>query len=122
QKGRQRVHFRAADHAVDGAAAPDRRSPQLLRRTHAACCRASDRSRQADARRRARGGADAAQAVAKPGEGQVMMTLAAVGNHLWQSTLFVAAVGLAALALRRNSASVRHTLWLAASVKFLVPF
>ena len=48
--------------------------------------------------------------------------LEAVGNHLWQSTLFAALVGLAALAFRKNRAAVRHALWLAASVKFLVPF
>src|SRR5438105_9218453 len=45
-----------------------------------------------------------------------------VANHLWQSTLFAAIVALATLAFRRNRASVRHALWLAASVKFLVPF
>jgi bla regulator protein BlaR1 len=45
-----------------------------------------------------------------------------LGNHLWQSTLFAGAVGLLISTLRRNRASVRHWLWLAASVKFLVPF
>ncbi|HUP02771.1 MAG TPA: M56 family metallopeptidase, partial [Bryobacteraceae bacterium] len=44
------------------------------------------------------------------------------GNHLWQSTVFGAAAALLALTLRGNRASVRHWLWLAASVKFLVPF
>lgn len=43
-------------------------------------------------------------------------------NHLWQSTLFAAAAGLMTLALRRNSARTRYWLWLAASVKFLIPF
>ena len=43
-------------------------------------------------------------------------------NHLWQSTLFAGGVGLLTLMLRRNRAAVRHALWLAASVKFLVPF
>jgi bla regulator protein blaR1 len=43
-------------------------------------------------------------------------------NHLWQSTLFVVVVWLAALALRRSGARVRCWLWTAASVKFLVPF
>ncbi len=48
--------------------------------------------------------------------------LAALGNHLWQSTLFaVAAAGLT-LFLRRNSARARYLLWLCASGKFLVPF
>jgi uncharacterized protein (TIGR03435 family) len=46
----------------------------------------------------------------------------ALGDHLWQSTLFAAAMALLAMALRRNRASVRHWLWLAASIKFLVPF
>jgi len=43
-------------------------------------------------------------------------------NHLWQSTLFAAAVALACSALRRNSPRLRYWLWLAASLKFLVPF
>lgn len=46
----------------------------------------------------------------------------ALGNHLWQSTLCVAAAGLLALALRKNRAAARYGLWFAASVKFLVPF
>jgi hypothetical protein len=46
----------------------------------------------------------------------------AVADHLWQSTLFVAAAGLLTLALRKNSAPLRYSLWLAASLKFLVPF
>lgn len=45
-----------------------------------------------------------------------------LSNHLWQSTAFAVAVGLLTLAFRRNRASVRHALWLSASVKFLVPF
>src|SRR5687768_2499879 len=45
-----------------------------------------------------------------------------IGDHLWQSTLFALAVAAVALALRKNRAQVRHWLWLAASVKFLVPF
>jgi bla regulator protein blaR1 len=43
-------------------------------------------------------------------------------NHLWQSTLFCCVVALLMRMLRRNRAAVRHGLWLAASVKFLVPF
>jgi uncharacterized protein (TIGR03435 family) len=46
----------------------------------------------------------------------------ALGNHLWQSTLCLAVTGLATLVLRRNHAQARYGLWLAASVKFLVPF
>jgi bla regulator protein blaR1 len=45
-----------------------------------------------------------------------------IGNHLWQSTLFVAVVALVALAFRSNRAGMRYGLWLAASLKFLVPF
>ncbi len=43
-------------------------------------------------------------------------------NHLWQSTVFAAAVALATMAFERNAARVRYWLWLAASLKFLVPF
>lgn len=43
-------------------------------------------------------------------------------DHLWQSTAFGGAVALLALAFRRGSASLRFRLWLAASIKFLVPF
>ena len=43
-------------------------------------------------------------------------------NHLWQSTLFCGGAWLIALALRANSASLRHWVWLLASLKFLVPF
>jgi bla regulator protein blaR1 len=42
-------------------------------------------------------------------------------NHVWQSTLFLLAVWVATLALRRNGARVRYWLWTAASIKFLVP-
>ena len=45
-----------------------------------------------------------------------------LGNHLWQSTLFAAAAGLLTLILRKQHARVRYGLWLAASVKFLIPF
>ena len=48
--------------------------------------------------------------------------LTAIVEHLWQSTLFAAAVALLALALRRNQPRIRYWLWLAASAKFLVPF
>jgi bla regulator protein blaR1 len=48
--------------------------------------------------------------------------LVSLANHLWQSTLFAAAVWLVTLLLRSNAASLRHRLWLIASVKFLVPF
>jgi bla regulator protein blaR1 len=46
----------------------------------------------------------------------------AMANHLWQSTLFAILAAVATLALRKNQARVRHHLWLAAALKFLVPF
>jgi bla regulator protein BlaR1 len=46
----------------------------------------------------------------------------ALGNHLWQSTLFAITAGLLTLSLRKNYARARYWLWLAASVKFLIPF
>lgn len=49
------------------------------------------------------------------------MTIAVV-NHLWQSTVVAIVAALVALALRRTQARVRHAVWLAASMKFLVPF
>jgi len=46
----------------------------------------------------------------------------AMANHLWQSTLFAVVAAILASALRKNRARVRYRLWLAASVKFLIPF
>jgi bla regulator protein BlaR1 len=43
-------------------------------------------------------------------------------NHLWQSTLFAGLAGLLTLALRGNRAQARYAVWLAASIKFLIPF
>ncbi len=48
--------------------------------------------------------------------------IAAVTNHLWQSTLFAATAWLVAGALRRNAARIRCWVWIVASCKFLVPF
>lgn len=45
----------------------------------------------------------------------------AVANHLWQSTLFAILAALLTLPLRKNHARARYWLWLAASLKFLVP-
>src|SRR5579863_9770246 len=50
------------------------------------------------------------------------MAMPAMANHLWQATVFAAAAWVLALALRKNRAAVRYWIWLAASVKFLVPF
>jgi uncharacterized protein (TIGR03435 family) len=49
-------------------------------------------------------------------------SLSPIANHLWQSTLFAGAAGLLTLIVRRNPARVRHWIWVAASIKFLVPF
>jgi bla regulator protein blaR1 len=46
----------------------------------------------------------------------------ALGDHLWQSTLFAVAAGLLTLILRKNHARARYWLWLMASLKFLIPF
>jgi bla regulator protein blaR1 len=46
----------------------------------------------------------------------------AVANHLWQSTLFAIAAALLTLFLRKQNARARYGLWLAASLKFLIPF
>ena len=45
-----------------------------------------------------------------------------LANHLWQSTLVAAAAGMLTLGLRKHHARARYWLWLAASVKFLIPF
>jgi beta-lactamase regulating signal transducer with metallopeptidase domain len=48
--------------------------------------------------------------------------IAALLDHIWQSTLFAGAAWLLTLAFRRNGAALRFWLWFAASIKFLVPF
>jgi len=50
------------------------------------------------------------------------MMLTGVASHLWQSTLFAVVAGLLTLTMRQERARVRYWVWLAASVKFLVPF
>ncbi|MGH9476569.1 MAG: TIGR03435 family protein [Terriglobales bacterium] len=50
------------------------------------------------------------------------MMPAALVNHLWQSTWFALAAAALALALRRHQARLRFWIWMAASLKFLVPF
>jgi TonB family protein len=47
------------------------------------------------------------------------MTLA---DHVWQSTLFLVGAALLTVGLRKNQARIRYWVWLAASLKFLVPF
>jgi bla regulator protein BlaR1 len=48
--------------------------------------------------------------------------MAALTNHVWQSTVFAAVAGLFTIAFRHNRAHIRYSLWFAASLKFLVPF
>jgi beta-lactamase regulating signal transducer with metallopeptidase domain len=43
-------------------------------------------------------------------------------DHLWQSTLFAALAGLLTFLCARGPARIRFGLWLAASLKFLLPF
>ena len=45
----------------------------------------------------------------------------AVANHLWQSTAFAAGAAALAFALRKNQAHARYWIWMATSLKFLVP-
>jgi bla regulator protein blaR1 len=48
--------------------------------------------------------------------------IAALLDHLWQSTLFCGGVWGVVQLCRSNAAALRHGLWLTASIKFLVPF
>ena len=47
---------------------------------------------------------------------------AALFNHLWQSTCVALFAWILTIALRANPARVRYSVWMFASVKFLVPF
>jgi uncharacterized protein (TIGR03435 family) len=59
--------------------------------------------------------------VTLPALSQINWTTA-LANHLWQSTVFVLAAWLLAIALRGNQARTRFWLWMIASAKFLLPF
>jgi bla regulator protein blaR1 len=48
--------------------------------------------------------------------------MAAIVNHLWQSTAVTLAVAMLAFWLRNDAARLRYGLWLAASIKYLIPF
>jgi bla regulator protein blaR1 len=48
-------------------------------------------------------------------------SLSPIANHLWQSTVFAVVAGSLTLALRKNAARVRYWIWMAASIKFLIP-
>lgn len=45
-----------------------------------------------------------------------------IANHLWQSTLTACAAAALVLLLRSSEARLRHAIWMAASLKFLLPF
>jgi bla regulator protein BlaR1 len=46
----------------------------------------------------------------------------ALKNHLWQSTVFSLLAAMVALCMQKNHARIRFWIWLAASIKFLIPF
>lgn len=48
--------------------------------------------------------------------------IGAILDHLWQSTFVALLIGILTILFRNNSASVRHAMWFAASLKFLLPF
>lgn len=50
------------------------------------------------------------------------MMVVSLVNHLWQTTWFAVAAAVLAWILRRHAARVRFGVWLAASLKSLVPF
>src|SRR5579872_7372288 len=53
----------------------------------------------------------------------MLTSLAApLANHLWQSTAFAAIAAVLAAILRKSQAQTRYWLWMAASLKFFVPF
>ena len=47
---------------------------------------------------------------------------AALVNHLWQSTVVTLIAWLLAFAMRNNHARTRYSVWMIASIKFLLPF
>jgi bla regulator protein blaR1 len=45
-----------------------------------------------------------------------------IADHVWQSSWFAVVIGALTLAFRKSQARIRFGLWLAASIKFLIPF
>jgi beta-lactamase regulating signal transducer with metallopeptidase domain/protein involved in polysaccharide export with SLBB domain len=45
-----------------------------------------------------------------------------IADHIWQSTLFAGAAAILVWTMRGCPARVRHAIWTAASIKFLIPF
>jgi uncharacterized protein (TIGR03435 family) len=54
--------------------------------------------------------------------GAFLFLSSAIGNHLWQTTIFAGGIWIVALILRNSPARTRYLLWMTASAKFLVPF
>ena len=50
------------------------------------------------------------------------VAFASAFTHIWQSTVFAVCVWTLTLAVRDRAARVRFWLWMAASIKFLMPF
>jgi hypothetical protein len=48
--------------------------------------------------------------------------IAAIVNHVWQSTLFVLIAWLITMALKKYQARARYWIWMTATAKFLIPF
>lgn len=57
-----------------------------------------------------------------PVSGVSSLMISSLVDHLWQSTVITLLVALLAVSLRDNQARIRYGLWMAASVKFLIPF
>src|SRR6185503_10910344 len=121
QEDRQRTRVRSHDLARLRADPPAEGTARAVRGQSRAGDGAPGRDGQ-DLARGHRGRAEAARRA--PGEERRRQDqmIRALIDHLWQSTLFGAAIWSITLALRANSAAVRHGLWLLASIKFLVPF
>lgn len=126
EEGRKFPHFCDECLTRRGAAKFDRRPAQRLGGPESADHGAFNRlGETVDGGRE--GSGEIAAAHAKGEEKMIFSALSqstwitALANHLWQSTVFVAAACLLAVVLRRNQARTRFWLWMAASVKFLVP-
>ena len=45
-----------------------------------------------------------------------------MANHLWQPTLFAAAVWVITIFLKKNRARIRYWIWFSVSIKLLIPW
>ncbi|HVZ20820.1 MAG TPA: M56 family metallopeptidase [Vicinamibacterales bacterium] len=117
-RGRNLASLRTTPHA--------RRTGRLVWRQAPSNHDAPDRIGTAHRRGDSRGPQSAATAgpEREPEREEVVMPiqLQSIANHVWQSTLFGAVVGLVVVACGRFGPRTRYGLWLAASAKFLIPF